>query len=93
MLKVILQAKETGRQADRRRNRPAAIVGNRSSRGGLPVLRAQVRRKLEPEPRGRVRPGNDGIGSIAQDGERNATNQLALTPRAQKHGRCHERRV
>ena len=93
MLKVILQTKEAARRADWRRNRPAETVGNRSFRGGPPVRRAQVRREFEPEPGGRVRPGNDGIGIIAHDGERNATHRLAVTPRAQKNGRCNEGRV
>ena len=86
MLKVILQTEEAAWQVDWGRNRPAAVVGNPSSRGGLPVRRAQVRGKFEPEPGGRVRPGNDRIGIVAQDGERHAANRLAVTPKAQKNG-------
>ena len=86
MFKVILQTKEAAPRAELCRNRPAATVGNRSFRGELPVRRAQVRRKFEPEPGGRVRPGNDRIGIVAQDGERHAANRLAVTPRAQKNG-------
>ena len=77
---MILQAKEAARLAGWRGDLPTATVGNRRSGRGLPVRRGQVRRKFEPEPAGRVRPGKNGVGIAACDGERNTTTRFALTP-------------
>ena len=91
MLEVVLQAKEAARRIDRCRNFPAAIVGNRGDGGGLPIRRAGVRREFETESGGGVRPGHDGIGSIAHDIEGNASERLAVTRPAKENGQCHDR--
>ena len=76
---MIPQTKEAGRLSGWRGDLPAATVGNRRSRRGLPVRRAQVGRKFKTKPSGRVRPGNNGIAISAPDRERNAASRFALT--------------
>ena len=93
MLDVILQAKEAARPVDRRRDFPAAIVGNGGSGGGPPVRCAEVRREFETESGGRVRPGNEGIGIVVDDSEGNASARLAVAPGAQKNGRGQDGQV
>ena len=91
MLQVILQAKEAAQQVvGRCRNFPGAIVGNRGFDGRLPVRRAHVRREFEAESSGRVRPGNNDIGIVAQDSDRNDSDWLAVTPCVQKNGKCND---
>src|SRR6266566_714922 len=88
---MILQAKEAARLTGWRGYLPAATIGNRRSRRGLPIRHAhQVGRKFEPEPSGRVRPGNNGIGISGCDLERNATARFALTPVAPQNGQGQE---